>query len=228
MMLKDRFKTARKRRGLSQQEVADGIGVAQNAIAKIESGETKQPRKIEDIAAFLGVTSQWLLFGNGPNHLSTSTELSADNIVTVDSGQFVSVPVYESHLAAGTGAYTDNDVVITYKPVLKETLDRFHIPHNAATIATVSGDSMESTLQDKDVILINSSASIPTSGKIYAFEFDGDLRVKRFNKRLDGSWLITSDNPDKNIYRDEVLSSHNIDQLRIIGQVVTIVERNLL
>ena len=140
---------------------------------------------------------------------------------------FIQVPVYNVHLSAGNGMRVDHEQIVERLPISRKYLADSGVPENQATIVEVKGDSMEYTLIDGDVVLVNTAIVKPVSGKIFAFDFDGDLRVKRFIKRLDGSWRIVSDNEDKNIYADESLSAHNIDQLRMIGQVVTIVKRKL-
>lgn len=224
-MLNERFKYARKNKRLSQQDVADGVGVAQNAVAKIESGKTKHPRNIEGYADFLGVTSQWLLFGSNPNPTNAVQDESPSHI---QHSKFVKIPILEASLAAGAGSYATDDVITEYMEIGRNRLEKYQVSENSVTIVPIRGDSMEPTLMSGDLLLINTAAHKPISGKIFAFDFDGDLRIKRFNKRLDGSWLISSDNDDKNLYRDETVSAHNINQLRVIGQAVTIVERNLL
>lgn len=43
--LADRLKIAREKQGMSQSQLADKIGLSQQSVAKIENGETLQPRK---------------------------------------------------------------------------------------------------------------------------------------------------------------------------------------
>jgi len=65
MRLKDRFRQAREKAGLTQEELRIIVGVSQNAISKIESGETKKPRDIIKYARALGVSADYLEDG-GP------------------------------------------------------------------------------------------------------------------------------------------------------------------
>lgn len=68
-------------------------------------------------------------------------------------------------------------------------------PANAAIVEVV-GSSMEPTIRDGAVLLVNKADKEPRPGHIYAFSWDGEMLVKRFMKR-DGSWIAVSDNPDK-------------------------------
>jgi transcriptional regulator with XRE-family HTH domain len=58
-----RIIAARMRRGVKQAELARAIGIAANALVKIEKGETKPPRSevIRDMAQVLGVSTDDLL-----------------------------------------------------------------------------------------------------------------------------------------------------------------------
>lgn len=66
MELKDRFKAARRHRGLSQADLATESHSSQMMISKIERGLTVQPRRIEKFAKIFGVSPEWLLYGANP------------------------------------------------------------------------------------------------------------------------------------------------------------------
>lgn len=56
----------RKKRGLTQFELADSSGVSRDVIAKIETGQVYQPRGLAQLAEALEVTVSWLQFGEAP------------------------------------------------------------------------------------------------------------------------------------------------------------------
>lgn len=58
-----RLRQARKNAGMTQQELADRAGMTRDAIAKIETGQSQQTRKIMAIAKALDVSAAWLQFG---------------------------------------------------------------------------------------------------------------------------------------------------------------------
>ena len=62
-ILNERIKSARKKKGYTQEEVGNSIGVSKQTIQRYESGEiTNIPAdKIEAIALFLGVTPGYLM-----------------------------------------------------------------------------------------------------------------------------------------------------------------------
>jgi phage repressor protein C with HTH and peptisase S24 domain len=192
-----------------------------------------ETKRFPVICRLLSVSQEWLSTGRENaaytvNKPESSSAVSDQSSTYSQNNQFVKIPILDVSLAAGPGSYATDDVVTEYMDIGRDRLEKYQVSESAASIVPIRGESMEPTLVNGDLLLINTDVRKPISGKIFAFDFDGDLRVKRFTKRLDGSWLISSDNDDKNIYRDDVVSAHNIAQLRIIGQAAKIVERNLL
>lgn len=60
----DRVRALRKARGISQDVLADAVGVSQEAIRKLEANEVKSsPRYIAELADFFGVYVEFLLSG---------------------------------------------------------------------------------------------------------------------------------------------------------------------
>ncbi|MNG11146.1 putative HTH-type transcriptional regulator [compost metagenome] len=83
------------------------------------------------------------------------------------------------------------------------------------------GDSMWPTVSDHDVLLVDESRNELTDGQVYVLaSADKGVIVKRLIKTALGSWIIRSDNEDKNDYPDQVLSRNEINEHRIIGRVV--------
>lgn len=59
-----RFAHARESAGLSQVKLASMVGVSQNAISQIESGETEHPKLLVEYANAMGVDVIWLVTGD--------------------------------------------------------------------------------------------------------------------------------------------------------------------
>lgn len=70
MDLSSRLKQARKAKGLSQAEVARGVGLKQAAVGHIESGRSQNSKYLPQIAKYLGVNYDWLLTGQGDMNFS--------------------------------------------------------------------------------------------------------------------------------------------------------------
>ena len=81
-----------------------------------------------------------------------------------------------------------------------------------------NGHSMEPTINDGDVLLVDESRVEPKDGQIFAMQSESKgTIVKRLVKSDFDGWIIRSDNP---LYRDETLRDGEINEVRIIGRVV--------
>ena len=84
-----------------------------------------------------------------------------------------------------------------------------------------NGHSMEPTINDGDVLLVDESKVEPKDGQIFAMQSESKgTIVKRLVKSDYDGWIIRSDNPDKARYGDETLRDGEINEVRIIGRVV--------
>ncbi len=61
--LGNRLRSARRRKGMTQEQLALQSGTSQTVIQKIENGKSLRPRKINEIAKVLDVNPAWLQFG---------------------------------------------------------------------------------------------------------------------------------------------------------------------
>ncbi|WP_309574165.1 helix-turn-helix transcriptional regulator [Klebsiella pneumoniae] len=64
MNLAHRVKQKRAEMSLSQVQLARMVGMRQQSLQAIESGETKRPRLLVELAAVLGCEPAWLLYGD--------------------------------------------------------------------------------------------------------------------------------------------------------------------
>lgn len=63
----DRLRELRESRGISPGRMADIIGISRQGYLKYETGETKHPRKLDEIAQFFNVTPDYLLGYDAPS-----------------------------------------------------------------------------------------------------------------------------------------------------------------
>lgn len=214
MSLAERLKMRLSEVDMSQRELADRIGMSHVAISKLITGRTETSRKLVDIAEVLGCSPEWLQKG------------IPDQIDRKNHGE-VLIPLLSIRLHAGPGAYIDSGNIIDWIPISKDWLLSNGAPVNAFAAAPMSGDSMLPRLKDGDIVLINTNDTIPTNGGIYAIDVDGEVRIKRLVKRIEGSWVVSSDNKSNPAYSDEVISHHNFEKLRIIGRAVKVLMGDL-
>ncbi len=144
-----------------------------------------------------------------------------------DSSKFTNIAFLDIELAAGSGFCADQERTQDLIPISKDWIFENNYSESSLKAVTVRGDSMSPRIQDGDILLINTADKKPRSGNVYAIAVDDELRVKRLVKRMDNSWIISSDNKADLSYVDEVISYNNFEQLRIIGRAVKVLMGDL-
>lgn len=184
---------------------SERIGVPQPTVSKyLRAGGSAGPRLdiVAKMAEGIGCSVDWLVWGRGegPN----------------EQHGFVRVPRYDSTLAAGGGSWNEgrrrlDDIPFT-ADFLRKRLDRTST--KGLSMLTARGDSMEPTIASGALLLVDEDDRRVIDG-VFAFLLDGDARVKRLRKMMDGVMLI-SDNPS---YPPETVLGEDQAKLQIIGRV---------
>ena len=208
----ERLREAIKKIG-SAREAARLSGLPYGTLqGYIRGGELKLSNAAS-IARAAGVRLEWLASGDGPMQ-------GEHPVVTAPKPPpgYVFLPLVEARAAAGNhgGLSSDNivDFIAFSEGYLKQTLHRK--PQNLALL-TASGDSMDPTIRDGDLLLVDTSARRIEGSRIYVLAIGGALMVKRIQLRLDGSVVVKSDNT---IYEPEVVPADQTSGLNILGQVI--------
>ena len=176
-------------------------------------------------AEYLGVSTKWLISGVGTMK-KAKTDAEEVEESEEDSGDIVYIPEYGYTLSAGfTGADAPTWEEIhntSAVPYSREYLLRRMVKPESCRIATVSGDSMEPTLESGDKVLFSefndfTVGSYPIiDGCIYVIAIEGSMKIKRLSK-IRGGILVMSDNER---YSDEKFIGDQCDQVRIYGRVI--------
>jgi phage repressor protein C with HTH and peptisase S24 domain len=138
--------------------------------------------------------------------------------LTADLGAFSFLPRYDVRASAGPGAMAAPDDLDGggFMAFRTEWLRRLRInPHRAEVILAV-GDSMEPTIHDGDVILVDRSIDRVVDNGIYVVTLGNLVLVKRVQTRRDGSAVLKFDNQR---YDDEVVPADELPDLKIEGRV---------
>lgn len=217
-----RIKAKRESKGLSQTQLATKAGVSQGAISQLENGTSENSKHLPKIAQALGTTTEQL----------TSSRYDIEDILsdyvmaggsnsgqTPVAGEYVEIPQYDVSGSCGDGAMV-GDVTVKGGLVFKKGwLESLGVqPANLATIYA-QGDSMSPTIEDGQVLLVDTSEIVPRSSKIYLVCIDEQLYIKRLINIFDG-WLMRSDNQDKHRYPDINLSPERMVNIDIQGRII--------
>jgi phage repressor protein C with HTH and peptisase S24 domain len=180
---------------------------------RYRAGRELPSSALVSLARATGVRLEWLATGEGPMQGDSTPELAP----ATPPGH-VLLPLLEARAAAGNhgGLRSDHlvDFIAFSESFLKQTLRR--APQNLALL-TASGDSMDPTIRDGDLLLVDTSARRIEGSFIYVLAIGGGLLVKRIDLRRDGSVILKSDNPK---YAAEEVPAAETLSLQVLGQVV--------
>ena len=200
--------------------LADALGVSLDWLA------TGRPpvHPVSRLAAFADAIPgdlQIPIGGRGPDlvaHVGDKVLVAEVKSAAQLGDDFVMVPRYDVRAAAGGGAVIHSEQIVDHL-AFKADWVRSTLRLNPAWLLLIEavGDSMEDTISDGDLLLVNTHEPRIKENAIYAVNVNGNLLVKRIQLKLDGTLIVKSDNPR---YDPEVVPPNEADQLRVIGQVV--------
>ncbi|EFL5716745.1 helix-turn-helix transcriptional regulator [Shigella dysenteriae] len=218
--LAERLKIAREKMGMSQAQLGEAIGLSQQSVAKIENGDTLQPRKIKEIAKVLNVSQKWLQLGIEENGFLSEFVVEEAENANLDTTIFANIPVLDVELSAGNGCAAEivESVVDTF-PLRRLDLRKAGVSASNARIVKIWGNSLLPVLNNGDHVAIDMSQSAPIrDGDLYAIRDGVLLRVKILINQPDGGILLRSFNKDE--YPDEVLDfNERRARIHVIGRV---------
>lgn len=199
MTIGDRIKYYRLTAGLTQQELADKIGVKLAAVSKYELGtvDNLPIARVERIADALGVTGGQIMGWEKPAMF----------------GNEILVPVV-AEIAAG----------FDKEPIKDYEMDRFPVPSVYAKgrkiedlfIIKVRGDSMFPMYQDGDHILAVRTPTVDDND-VAILQYNDNATIKRVERTKDGLRLI----PINPMYKPETVKDG--DQVRVVGRPLVLI-----
>ena len=114
---------------------------------------------------------------------------------TRDTPTARAVTVWDVASAAGGGALFDQESIVGRLAFRRAWLDRHAIDATQAAVISVSGESMEPTLPEGSVILVDRARRRRRTDHVFVVRTDEGLVVKRARRDVGGNWVLASDNP---------------------------------
>lgn len=198
--LADRLQFALKESGLTKTALWKGCKLSSGAITQWFDGTVKtiSGANLLNAARILGVSPDWLATGKG--------EMKATKSATdVDEhSDFKAIKRVKFKLSAGISGYEIEYLNGHRAPIFfrRDWLEARSLNADNLFAVEVSGASMETSLFEGDLVVVNTADIVPRDGCVFAANYDGELVVKRLF-RNDGEWFLSSDNQDKRRYPDK-------------------------
>lgn len=202
----DRIKDARRNKGLTQTELGQRLGLTHSAVSLWESGgnQNLRPHNLFALAKELEVSPEWLVTGR----------------TMKQSGLSAPTPEFVALRAAVDRVGTEGDLAVSYDlapfGLRSEWLKERQIDPERALVIEARDDSMESTIWCEDWVVADASDHEVSDGNVYALSLNQKPRLRRLYERLDGSVLVSADNPK---YPDEAVDRDQVAEL-MIGRAI--------
>lgn len=218
--LGSRIARLRRAKKLSQTELGNECGWEKGQARIGNYEKDKREPSLSDLRAIanaLEVSLMELIEGE----ISAMAESSGGYNYSPAATDYSLVPQYTALGAAGNGQLNDHVEVKGGLVFKRAWLARMGLRDRHLHVIYVQGHSMEPTICDGDVVLLDESQTTPRDSRIFAIlKGNGELIIKRLIQSVTGGWVIRSDNDDKRIYPDEPISDSDIESLKIVGRVV--------
>lgn len=212
MDLGARIKEAAAKVG-GQRKLSKTIGVSERALSDyVGNKSSPQLTTLEAIAQSTGVDLVWLVTGGGDT--TTGAETQSDN----QKGKMtstVALPRYDIQASAGHGALAENETISNYLTVSREWLNRYVTNGADVVVIEARGDSMEPTVRDGDLLLVQMDIDTETvaAGGVFVITVGSMIMIKRLQVMLNGDLKIMSDNK---AYEPETIPAAQRDESVII------------
>jgi phage repressor protein C with HTH and peptisase S24 domain len=203
--LKDIISAELPDKRIYDKDVAEALGISKESLSHIKKRGTVPLEAIAYFCAKRKISINWVLFGQFPKSLEEETE------------KYARIRYFSKINASAGGGSFNYDEAYELLTIDKALLERLSTKAKGIAAMNVIGDSMEPTLQDKEVILFDKENKDITKGGIFIVTTNAGLFVKRIAQKLDGSVELISDNRN---YNSEIIQEDELLGLEIVGKVV--------
>lgn len=135
--------------------------------------------------------------------------------------RYIRMEMLSAAPSAGPGGYIpDMPYVVRHVDVL-ETWARSElgcVDPRRVKIMTCTGDSMEETIRDRDIVFVDLAQNRYSHDGIYVLSVGDRLLIKRLSMSVTGGLRIISDNKDK--YEAEQVSAEDAHMVNVSGRVL--------
>lgn len=222
----------------SARSFARRVGISSTSISKYLSQESlPSVDRLVAIAVASGVDLRWLACGDDwasvlsggkiPEPQSAVQEENGSYAADKDTSplcqpetsmdDFTLIDSYQVFASAGQGSFVSSEQKSDPVPFRTEWLKKEGLSVDRLAVIRAKGDSMEPTISDDDVILVNLiNGDAPRDG-LYVLRMDTSLFVKRLHFDILGGMKVISDNPAHDTF---VLTKEQRAEVEIIGRVV--------
>lgn len=209
----------------SADRLARATGVSPSAFRKWLRGEAEPSReRLVALSHAAGVAVGWLVSGEGPEpRLGAAPQSRAKGGAPpsdsdLDRRDYVVLPKRPEAAAAGPESPTPPDDGAEFIALRQDWVRSvLGIDPDRLLVERAVGESMIPTIQNGDILLVDTADNRFRSFGVYVLEVAGERLVKRVQPKLDGTLTLISDNL---AYEAEHVPAAQGSDVRAIGRVI--------
>lgn len=198
--LGERLKVERQRLGFNQADFGSRVGVSKTSQFNYEAGGRVPDATYLQAAIALGVDVQFVLTGLG----------------AASNDDFVLIRQHAVAASAGNGAKNDEFTEVGGLSFSRRWLSKRGLNPAQLEVINVSGESMTPKLNDGDKVLVDTSDTLPKSGRAYVLLQGDELLVKYCQLLPDGMLQVSSENSNYPTYHIDLARTPGVS---IVGRV---------
>jgi phage repressor protein C with HTH and peptisase S24 domain len=180
-----------------------------------------ESRKLSAIDELFVVKGVWRGRPGGPHGVEFIPDPRAIVPQAEPEVEMSSVSLMAAELSGGAGAVAD-DIALDHISFPTRWFRQQNVNPDRATLHRVRGKSMEPTIREGSIVLLDHDRTDPSQEGIYAFNRGEDgLRVKRLHRVRD-HLIVMSDNRSEE-YPTELLAREELNEIRILGRVAAVI-----
>ncbi|MBN8777503.1 S24 family peptidase [Thiomonas arsenitoxydans] len=206
------IESARLKKGVSKVTLARAMDVKPPSVQDwINHGRVAKSR--------LNALFQYFSDVVGPEHWGVREEWGFGVPARAVDGM-VTIPQFDLKAAAGPGRYLETQLRVGAVQVCQDIVSRIlrnsGVALTSLALVTVAGDSMEPTINDGDIVVIDRSVQSIERDGVYLFTFGDETFIKRI-QRMPKALSINSDN---GLYKCWEISPEEATGLHVHGRVI--------
>lgn len=181
--------------------------------------------KQADLAKMLNVSRQYIVqMKNKPLPLKY-TNIIDKKLQSINQDDCITIEHIHINPSCGNGTIVLAEADVTPVKIGREIIKNiWNSKPEDLKIFKASGDSMQETITDNDLLLINLAKTDFRNGGIFLLTINNDWYIKRLRMRITGELDIISDNPK---YPIETLTPDTTKELKVIGRVIKNLSKGL-
>jgi len=203
----------------TQTELADFLKIQTGPVSDAKRRKTFPLDWGFKIASFYNLSTDWIMTGEGSKARESGVaEAGTAYNSTKFRDDYIYVPRYDVQASAGHGAINENEAVVDHLAFRRDWVkNKLGVDAKALALITASGDSMEPTIQEDDLLLLNTAVNEVQDDGIYCIKNEFTLQIKRIQRMIGRELVIKSDNP---AYQPFTVGPDQLGFLEVVGRVV--------